>query len=346
MSEKNLEVLVKDYLKQVKSKLPDWLKEDKNEVREIMSQLEEHLWFKAEELSDIGQPTEESIRLAIAHMGSPQTIANEYKRRGTPYVYITKELWPIYTKILFILFMIVLAINIISVVISMIEGDLWAVFDLFGMFSSFAVIFTIITLIFVALSKEGYLPEDFKSKKELKKEERELEKAKEMGLPISLKTGEQLKPFIKPAEKIVEGILGIGFGFFLLAFPIPVLADLIHPDFLFFIRIGGLIVIIEGCLDLVRGLMGNKDVSLHQRILIILILLDLISIPIVIYIFSRPEILPFFVFQGDQFVNLGIDPDFYYIVNIIYGVVIFFTIVGAMENIYNYVKLEKYKVKY
>ncbi len=344
MSE-NVEIMVKDYIKQVKDKLPDWLKGDRKEVKEVLYQLEEHLWSKSEELSDVGYPTVESMRVAIAHMGSPEAIAREYKRRGTPYVYITKELWPIYKKVLVILFIIVVAINIFSVTLSLIQGDLSAFFDLFGLFSNFAMIFTIITIIFMVLSREGFLPEDFKGKSELKKEERELSKAKEMGLPISPKTGKQLKPFIKPSEEIAGGILGIGFGFFLLAFPIPILVELINPDLLFILRIGGLIAIIQGCAELVRGLIGNKDFKIHQEILVVRMVLDIISIPLIVYIFNRPEILPLLVFQGEKLVNIGIDPQYYYAVQIFFAFVMLITIVSVIKNIYSIVKLENYKIK-
>ncbi len=346
MSEKQVELIIEEYLKIVKKKLPDWLKDDKNEIREIMSQLRDHLWSKAEELSDTGIPTEESARLAIAHMGSPDSIVREYKKRGTPYMYITKELWPLYKKVLAILFTVVIILNVISIVFAVIEGNWSAAFNLFGIFSNFAVIFTIVTIIFVVLSKEGYLPEDLKSKSELKREEKELKKARELGMPISPKTGKPLKPFVKPLEKIVGGIFGIAFGFLLLAFPFPTLIPLFHPIFLLIMRVAGLIIIIEGCLGMGRGLIGNRDPEIHQVILIVLIILDLISIPIIIYIFRNPEILPFIIYDDGQFINLGVSSELYFAVNIIFAIIIILTLIGIAENIYNAGKLQRYKVKY
>ena len=74
MSEEDIQNLVKEYLKNVKAKLPEWLK-DKKEHKEILAELEEHIWNKAEELSETDHPTLETVKLAIDHMGTPESIA-------------------------------------------------------------------------------------------------------------------------------------------------------------------------------------------------------------------------------------------------------------------------------
>ena len=83
--------MIKSYLKDVKKALPDWLKE-KKEHKEILADLKKHIWQKASELSANNRPTDVSVSLAIESMGKPETIAKEYKRRGKPKVYITKEM--------------------------------------------------------------------------------------------------------------------------------------------------------------------------------------------------------------------------------------------------------------
>jgi len=123
MSQKNMDKMVKDYLKNIKEKLPEWLKEKKDELNDILSEIEEHIWDKAEELSDIGTPTESSIRLALAHMGTPESIAKEYKRRGTPKVYITEELWSLYTRVLGILFAVVVMVYVVFMIINIVTGN-------------------------------------------------------------------------------------------------------------------------------------------------------------------------------------------------------------------------------
>ena len=47
MSEKEMKYVINEYLKEVKEKLPDWLK-DKKEHKEILAELEDHIWSKAE----------------------------------------------------------------------------------------------------------------------------------------------------------------------------------------------------------------------------------------------------------------------------------------------------------
>ena len=122
MNENSINYTVRDYIKEVEKRLPEWLK-DKKEHKEILADLEEHLWSKAAELSETSQPNEESVKLAIEHMGTPQSIAKEYKRRGEPKYYITKELWYYYTKTLGTVFAIIISLVVIGLIISFLTGN-------------------------------------------------------------------------------------------------------------------------------------------------------------------------------------------------------------------------------
>ena len=122
MNENSMNYIVREYIKEVEKRLPEWLK-DKKEHKEILADLEEHLWSKATELSETGQPHEESVRQAIEHMGAPQTIAKEYKRRGEPKFYITKELWPYYTKALGAVFAVIVTLVVIGLIVSFFTGN-------------------------------------------------------------------------------------------------------------------------------------------------------------------------------------------------------------------------------
>lgn len=347
MSRQYMEAMVKEFLKNVKKKLPEWLKEKKKEVKDILAELEEHIWEKAEELSGMAQPTEDSVRLAIAHMGTPESIAKEYKRRGTPKYYITEELWPIYTKVLTIIFLVIIAIGIFSTVFNIITGDLAEALNFFSFFTGFFSAFTIVTIIFVLLSMEGYFPEDFKSERELKKEARRLEIAQEKGLPISSRTGKPLKPFISPIGEIIGGIVVIIIGVFLITFPIPGLVNSMNPGFLLILGVFGLLIIIEGGLDTTRGVIGNYKVKTHQIIHIITIGVKLASIPLVVILWSRPDIIPFLIWDNstNTLVNIGVTPEFYDLCRNIMAVIIVITIITPIEDIYKIIKLEKYKVK-
>jgi hypothetical protein len=348
MSEKELNNIVQNYLKEVEKKLPEWLK-DKKEHKEILAELEDHIWNKAEELSGMGQPTVETVRTAISHMGKPETIAKEYKRRGTPKFYITEEMWPVYLKVLGIVFAIVFTITIITQVLDIVFGNInfgqfiGNVFQ--GIQIGFLSTFVIITMIFVALSMEGYFPEDFKSKKEREKYKEQIQQARDEGIPVSELKKMPTKPFIKPVGEIIGGALGIIFGIFLIAQPIPAITSLIDPEFLLYLQLAGIFMLVEGILDLNRGLIGNRQIFAQQIIHGITIGVKLASISVVILIMNRPEIFPILVVNepGDALINIGLAPEFYGVFRGIAGLIIALVALSTIEDFYKIYKAEKYK---
>ncbi|NPE07159.1 MAG: hypothetical protein GNW80_02660 [Asgard group archaeon] len=156
--------LIKTFLDEVERKLPFWLKDEKDNIADILEELETHIWDRATELAEGGEPSEEQIELVIEQMGSPGKIAGEYKRRGKPKYFITEELFPLYTKILIIVGAVLVGFNFIGMLFSIIGAT--TAREVFGGFFqgiavSFAIALILITLQFVYLSKEGYLPDDF-----------------------------------------------------------------------------------------------------------------------------------------------------------------------------------------
>lgn len=336
MSEKIMEDSVKEFIKDVKKALPDWLK-DKKEHKDILADLEEHIWAKAEELSETGQATQESVRKAISHMGTPESIAKEYKKRGTPKVYITQEMWPLYIKVISIVFTIVIALTFLAQVVT-------AVFEGFNLGNFIAGLvegiqlgllfsFTIITIIFVVLSMEGYFPEDFKSKKQLKKEKLAVEGV----IPI--------KPFIKPVGEIIGGGIQIIIGVVFIIQPFPV--TLLNPNFLFLLRIFGLFIIGEGTSDMTRGIIGNRQPGTHQIIHLITLFIKAISIPFVIILMNHPEIIPWLQYDNvtDTFINIGMSPEFYDAFRWGMIAIIVIIILTGIEDLYRVFKIERYRTK-
>ena len=336
----NVENMIKSYLKDVKKALPDWLKE-KKEHNEILADLEEHIWQKASELSGNNEPTEESIRLAIEHMGKPETIAKEYKRRGEPKVYITKEMWPLYVKVLSIVFAVIFGLQIFGLIVSALTGlvNFWEMIGglVTGIQSGLLFSFTIVTIIFVVLSMEGYFPEDFQSKKDQKKQRELVEQAAEEGLPISI-TGKVVKPFIKPIGEIIGGGIAIIFGLIFFIQPFP--AVIFFPEFLLLLRGFGLIWITEGCLDISRGIIGNHHPEKHQVIHGFLIVVKLAAVPLLVILMNQPEIFPLF---SEAWVHIGIPVEFYDEYRGIVAIVIAIVCLTTIEDIYRIVKLQKYK---
>jgi len=329
--------MVNEYLKEVKNKLPEWLK-DKKEHKEILAELEDHIWSKAEELSQTGQPTLDSVRTAIDHMGTPESIAKEYKRRGTPKVYITEELWPYYKKVISGVFSLIIIISVIVEIVNLVFGNFDTIWDgIMGIQIGLLIAFAVITIIFVALSMEGYFPEDFMSKKELKK------RKEEPG--IADEREKLLKPFIKPVGEIIGGSIGLIFGVFLIVQPLPFFFSLMDIEFRLFLQFAGIFMILESVLDIIRGLIGYRQPIAHQIVHGITIAVKLASISVVILMMNRPEIFPILVFQDPSGVltNIGIAPGFYNLFRGIAALIIVIIALSTIENFYKVYKLESYK---
>lgn len=152
--------IVDEFLDDVKKKLPFWLKDEKEELDEILEELENHIWDKATELADGEDPSEDHIKQVINQMGKPNKIAAEYKHRGKPKFFITEELFPMYQKTLIIFSAVLFGLNFIGMLFSIGSGGVARSF-FSGLFIGLAIAFILITVQFVYLSKEGYLPEDF-----------------------------------------------------------------------------------------------------------------------------------------------------------------------------------------
>lgn len=336
----NAENMIRSYLKDVKKALPDWLKE-KKEHKEILADLEEHIWQKASELSSNNQPTVESVSLAIESMGKPETIAKEYKRRGEPKVYITKEMWPLYIKVLSVVFAVIVGLQIFGLVISALTEpvNFWELVGglIAGVQSGLLMSFAIVSIIFVVLSMEGYFPEDFQSKKDQKKHKELIEQTAEEGFPVS-RSSKIMKPFIKPIGEIIGGGFGLFFGIIFLVQPFP--TTFLIPDFVVLLRAFGLIWICEGCLDISRGLIGNHKPEKHQVIHVLIIIAKLAGVPLLIILMNRPEIFPFF---SEPWVHVGLPIEFYDEYRNIIAILIAIVCLTTLEDFYKIFKLQKYK---
>ena len=155
--------VVKNYIAQVKQKLPEWLKWKEDELKNVLEDLEAQLYGEARAISQGENLTDADLQEAIRRMGTPESIAKLYKNRGTPKFYITQELFNFYLRSLLFFFGIVIFINIIVGVFQFFFRNWWEV--LAGMFSGIwigcLIAAIVITIVFVYFSIEGFLPEDF-----------------------------------------------------------------------------------------------------------------------------------------------------------------------------------------
>jgi hypothetical protein len=199
------------------------------------------------------------------------------------------------------------------------------------------IAFAVITIIFVALSMEGYFPEDFMSKKELEKRKKEPGIVDEREKP--------LKPFIKPIGEIIGGSLGLIFGVFLIVQPLPFFFSLINGLFLLYLQFAGIFMIVEGSLDIIRGLIGYRQPVAHQVIHFITVVVKLASISVIVLMMDRPDIFPILVVDQPSGVltNIGIAPGFYGLFRGIAGFLIAIVVLSTLDNFYKIYKLESYK---
>ena len=146
-----------------------------------------------------------------------------------------------------------------------------------------------------------------------------MKSTKKLGQPISSKTGEPLKPFIKPRDTLLRGIIVIAYGFF--RWLIAYIWGNNFPYFLLFI-----FSFIMGCVLISRAKLGNKHVIAHQIIILISdIFIFIMGFVFSIFLWSTPGLL---------FMIMGIT------------IIIVFTLVSIIHCLYWLVKLEKYKVKF
>ncbi|MCP4760470.1 MAG: hypothetical protein GY870_01735, partial [archaeon] len=237
MNKKNQNPQIKEFINEVKEKLPGWLTDDRKKEKEVLLQLEEHIHDKAEELAEGNEPTYQNIQQAIKSLGNPKEIANEYRKRGTPKVFISEELWPWYLKVIQIVIGIISFLNILGLVFGIIGGNFLEEFSDFfnGMFNGSIYGSFIVTVIFVVLSMEGYLPDDFQEIAEY--EQKQAEKKKKL---------KNLKHPININEILVETIITLVLGFFLITMPIPSLNSFLGPQMVNWISAIGIFTFFRG----------------------------------------------------------------------------------------------------
>ncbi len=336
MNEHEYKYIIEKFLKKVKEKLPSWIREDTKECTDILEEMEEHILDLAQDLA--GGPEEEirmeNIQEAIERMGSPEEITREYKKRGTPKYYLSEEWVQWYKKILTIVLGVILTINILSLIFSFGEGEtFWQIAGSFlsGIWGTALFSFIVISIIFVALSMEGFLPQDFgemynkygkyvekeprKSRKgthghhfqhrmrKVEKDLRRLEKTAEKATlqveraqaKVSIKIQEKHKnPPIKIGDCLWGGIWGILWGMFLIMQPIESFNVNFTPEFLEFIRIIGTLTFSEAIIKLFQAFVGIHRSFTQQLLLFTLGIVQALNIVVAVNALKSPELLRMF----------------------------------------------------
>jgi hypothetical protein len=237
-----------------------------------------------------------------------------------------------------VIFGVIIAIVFITQIIEFIFGNFGSILDaISGLQIGLLAAFVVITIIFVALSMEGYFPEDFQSK--------ESKKRIKAGDKVLDKEKKDSKRFVKPGEEIFGGVLGLIVGMIFIIQPIPAIISLVDPEFRLFLQFAGIFMMVEGALDLSRGLIGNRQINSHQVIHGVTVAVKLLSISVVILMMNRPEIFPIIIIEqpSGSLVNIGVAPQFYNLFRGIAGLVIALVVLSTIDNSYKIYKLEKFK---
>ena len=323
--------LIEEFKEDVEKKLPFWLKTNKEELEEILDELENHIWDRATELAEGEEPTPTDIQKVIEQMGTPNKIASEYKRRGKPKFYIIEELVPLYQKMLIIVLGICGGINILVALASIgskSAGDIFG--GLFsGLFISCAIAVILITIQFVYLSLEGYLPEDFNRLTKgipivaipigytrIKSEEKATETTAAIEQPVIEKEIPEEKSVRIIREKTIikeppvakkykaksarhllgkdylsEGIIGIAFGIVIMILPFMPFMSSLIPDSFKYW------IAILGALAFVEGFLkflqalAGRMLGVQQLLMFLGLAPQALRIPLFLSLLRKPDIL-------------------------------------------------------
>lgn len=366
---------VEEFLEKVKNKFPEWLKAKPDQVDEILNDLEDQVIDKAREISSMTEPDRKAIKKAIYLIGTPESIAKVYKKRGTPKFYITEELWDFYLRALIFSMAVVVIVSFIRVIVQIFFTPWYVLLGDFlsGVYIGFLIVTVIITGLFVFLSMEGYLPEDFgeiprylgliiqtKTTEMISERERERkeivslekkekisgtkEKVKESIVEVKETVAEarleaeKIMRTVSTGDLIAGTILGIGFGLICIIQPFYSLEPYFDPVFLEWLRSFGLVVFIGGLIELIRLAIGADSIGGQKVMLIINGLYKIAYFPVFIYLINRPDIFPISLFSGFQIsaITPGIALEIYYIIGMI--ILISLTI-SIVYNIYKAARL-------
>ncbi len=164
--------IINKYLCQIKKSLPLGIRLKKDELNDIMDEIEEHIWEKAIESAGDKEPNEIDIQIAISQMGEPQEIASKFTSRSTPHLYISEELYPYYRKYRRILFWS----TVFSIILYMLFRNMFSLddhsfqfiiffYEIFTILVIYSTFFAIIGIIFCYLSITGYIPYELRKSK-------------------------------------------------------------------------------------------------------------------------------------------------------------------------------------
>jgi hypothetical protein len=149
-------------------------------------------------------------------------------------------------------------------------------------------------------------------------------------------------------ELIFGAIGGLVFGLFIILQPFANIPGLFVPEFLDWLKIFGLLIVISGLFNLIQLIIGVRNYTGQQIMLVIVALYGLAFIPAFLVLLNNPEIFPISLFSGGLITIIPFDINnivyiiyFWVIIVIIIGILI-----GMIANFYKVAKIQKLKADF
>ena len=249
---------------------------------------------------------------------------NETKNviRNIPKYYISVELWPLYLRIFQILGILLLIAAILPIFEIGQKSVGRILFDILSnLYPAFTSLFTTLTLIFVFLSKSSYCPKD----KLLIKSEEAI---------IDLKERKPVK--LKSRDIITNSILIVLGFYFLVQFPIGIYARS-DPLFLIWLRILGLLILIEGSFSIIQIITNQQN---NLLMIIFGKLLDVLAIPLFLWLNAHVDIIPILSLRNGKFYLMSNDDALNNLLRSVLAIIILLMIINIIHSIYKILRKE------
>jgi len=178
--------------------------------------------------------------------------------------------------------------------------------------------------------------------------ERTKQRREERREEAKLKRDLKKKQPVTIGELIFGAIGGIVFGLFIIIQPFAGIPGLFVTEFLDWLKLFGLLIVISGLINLIRLAIGVRNHTGQQVMLVLEALYSLAFIPLFLILLNNPEIFPISLFSGGTISVIPYDTsNLAYIIYfwIIIGIII--AILGSMiVNFYKVSKLQKLKAEF
>jgi hypothetical protein len=243
--------------------------------------------------------------------------------RNVPKYFISEELWPLYLRIFGILGILLLVTAILPV-FEIGQKSLGKILFniLSNLYPAFTSLFTTLTLIFVFLSKGSYRPKD----KLLIKSDEPI---------INLK---ESKPVKSKSRDIITNSILIVLGFyFLIQFPIGIYAKS-NPAFLKWLRILGLLILIEGSFSIIQIITNQQN---NLLMIIFGKLLDALAIPLFLWLNAHVDIIPILSLRDGKFYMMSNEDALNNLLRWILAIIVILMIVNIIHSSYKIFKRVK-----